>query len=49
MYSNYHTTCFQVPWSGMSAKDFVEEHLDDYTVDKVRYLIEVCIKIEEGK
>ena len=40
-YSNYHATCFQVPpraMAGMSAEDFVEEHLVDKTTDEVRYL-----------
>lgn len=38
-YSNYHATCFQVPpraMAGMSAEDFVEEHLVDKTTDEVR-------------
>ena len=38
-YSNYHATCFQVPpraMKGMSAEDFVEEHLVDKTTDEVR-------------
>ena len=38
-YSNYHATCFQVPpraMAGMSAEDFVEEHLVDKTFDEVR-------------
>lgn len=36
--SNYHATCFQVPpraMAGMSAEDFVEEHLVDKTTDEI--------------
>ena len=36
--SNYHTSCFKVPpraMAGVSAEDFVEEHLEDRTHDDV--------------